>query len=150
MSPDASTLNTMLSLALKTMNSHHDYYMEIANSVETPKVKALLLVLAESEEGLIAKIKDMMVTGIVDEIDEISKIDSVPLPDDTPFDPSREDTDPRIFVCNKALRQELKAYSFFLSIAARAKSDVVSYLFEYFAYVKYQQITKIRRVCETF
>ncbi len=150
MNSERETLTTMLKLALKTMNTHHEYYSTIAESVETTAVKALLLVLAETEDELINKIHDMLATGIVEEIDEISNIGEVPVPDETPFDPSRNDTDPRIFICNKALKQEVKAYTFFLSIAVRAKSRVVSYLFEYFAYVKYQQIEKIRRVCSTF
>lgn len=150
MSSKRDTLNTILKLALNTMTTHHEYYTGIAENVETPAVKALLLVLAETEDELIGKIHDMLATGIVEEIDEISNIGEVPVPDDTLFDPSRDDTDPRIFICNRALKQEIKAYTFFLSIAVRAKSRVVSYLFEYFAYVKYQQIEKIRRVCSTF
>ncbi|MFX1606944.1 MAG: hypothetical protein ACFFDD_13705, partial [Promethearchaeota archaeon] len=122
-----------------------------AEQVQTPQVKALLLVLADSERDLIAHIRHMMVTGILDEIEITERItaDDNP-PDDSPIAPERIDSDPRIFVCNKALEQEIKGYTFYLSIAARAKTELVSRLFEYLAFVKSQQIEQIRKVCVTF
>lgn len=141
----------MLKIALTTVANHYQYYHKAAMGVETPEVKALLTVLADTESELMDKIRDMMRFGIGTELQELS--DSNLLddePDATPFDLTREESDPRIFVCNKALDHEIKGYTFFLSIAARAKSKVVSRLFEYFAYVKMVQIGRIRRICGTF
>ncbi len=93
----------------------------------------------------------MMVTGILDEIEAMGRVEvSDNPPDASFFAPERIDTDPRIFVCNKALLQEIKGYTFYLSIAARAKTELASRLFEYFAYIKSQQIEQIRNVCITF
>ena len=120
-------------------------------NVETPDVKALLMVLADVEDELMDLIGGMMATGIVDALEELEQTkDRDEIPDETPFDLTREDTDPRIFICNKALRKEVKGYTFYLAIAARAKSRPISRLFEYLANVKMLQIKKIRRACETF
>ncbi|MFW9787837.1 MAG: hypothetical protein ACFFE2_09790 [Candidatus Thorarchaeota archaeon] len=125
--------------------------MKTAEQVETPQVKALLNVLAETERDLIAHINHMIVTGILDEIEVMKRVAAADdPPDDTPISPERMDTDPRIFVCNKALEQEIKGYTFYLSIAARAKTELASRLFEYLAFVKAQQIEQIRKVCITF
>ncbi|MHA1935609.1 MAG: hypothetical protein ACW97A_10020 [Candidatus Thorarchaeota archaeon] len=151
MSVKKSPIDHMLNLALASAANHYQYYHNAAMNVETTDVKALLLVLANTEAELIDRIRDMMATGIVEEIQEVAEIDDLQdLPDGTPFDLMRNDSDPRIFVCNKALAQEIKGYTYYLSIAARAKSKVVSRLFQYFAFVKKQQIENIRRVCETF
>lgn len=129
---------------------HYEYYIETAEQVQTPKVKALLNVLADTERDLIAHIRHMMVTGILDEIEVLERVPTDGAPDDSPIAPERIDTDPRIFVCNKALEQEIKGYTFYLSLAARAKTEVASRLFEYLAFVKSQQIEQIRKVCMTF
>ncbi len=151
MAAQHDNLRQMLNLALATVSTHHKFYSQVADGVATTKVKALLLVLAEAEEALIDRIHDMMATGIVEEVSAIIEMGGLrEEPDSTPFDPSRSEIDPRIYVCNRALDQELKAYAFFLSIAARAKSEVISRLFEYFAFEKAEQIRRIRRVCETF
>ena len=144
-------INQMLKLALTTAASHYQYYHSAAMNVETPDVKALLMVLAEVEDELMDLIGGMMATGIVDALEELQQTeDRDELPDETPFDLTREDTDPRIFICNKALRKEVKGYTFYLAIAARATSRPISRLFEYLAHVKLLQIKKIRRACETF
>ena len=130
---------------------HYEYYMKTAEQVQTPKVKALLNVLAETERNLIAHINHMIVTGILDEIESMGSVEvSDDPPDDSPIAPERIDTDPRIFVCNKALDQEIKGYTFYLSLAARAKTELASRLFEYLAFIKSQQIEQIRKVCITF
>lgn len=129
---------------------HYEYYIETAEQVQTPKVKALLNVLADTERDLIAHIRHMMVTGILDEIEVLERVATDGAPDDSPIAPERIDTDPRIFVCNKALEQEIKGYTFYLSLAARAKTELASRLFEYLAFVKSQQIEHIRKVCTTF
>ncbi|MHA2047939.1 MAG: hypothetical protein ACW99G_24415 [Candidatus Thorarchaeota archaeon] len=139
-------LDPLLNMAMAMSTRHYEYYMETAENVKITQVKALLMVLAETESDLIAHIRHMMITGILDEI----RVDADDPPDDTPIAPDRIDTDPRIFVCNKALEQEVKGYTFYLSIAARAKTDLASRLFEYLAYVKSQQIEQIRDVCITF
>lgn len=147
---EKNPIRSMLTLALTTMANHYQYYDSIAAQAEIPEVKALLLILAETEGELLDRIRDMIATGIVEAVDEVAGIDEIPEPDATPFDLTRNDTDPRIFVCNKALEMELKGYTFFLTIAARAKSEVISRLFEYLAYIKVVQIERIRRVCSTF
>ena len=140
----------MLNLALATATRHFEFYHNAAMQVETPEVKALLLILADSEGKMIEEIRDMIVTGILDEIEKVSEFDpTANPPDDTPFSPERNDTDPRVFVCNKALQQEVKGYTFYLSIATRAKSEMVSRLFEYFAQIKAEQIQRIRKVCQS-
>ena len=150
MSPK-NPLETLLNLALSMSTRHYKYYDETAGSVETPQVKALLRVLADTERDLIIEIRDMMATGVLDEIEEMGRIEvSDDPPDDTPFAPDRNDTDPRVFVCNKALEQEVKGYTFYLSISARAKSELVSRVFEYLAFIKSEQIERIRKVCESF
>jgi len=144
-------LENLLKLALSMSERNQEYYDKTASSVETPKVKALLRVLADTERDLIIEIQDMIVTGVLDEIEEMGKVEvGDEPPDATPFAPERNDTDPRIFVCNKALEQEVKGYTFYLSIAARAKSELVSRVFEYLAFIKSEQIERIRNVCETF
>ncbi len=150
MSPK-NPLETLLNLALSMSTRHYEYYDETAGSVETPQVKALLRVLADTERDLIIEIRDMMATGVLDEIEEMGRVEvGDDPPDDTPFAPDRNDTDPRIFVCNKALEQEVKGYTFYLSISARAKSELVSRVFEYLAFIKSEQIERIRKVCESF
>jgi hypothetical protein len=144
-------LENLLNLALTMSTHHYEYYSETAKNVEIPKVKALLRTLADTERDLIAQIRHMMATGVLDEIEAMGKIEVAEnSPDDSPFAPDRNDTDPRIFVCNKALEQEVKGYTFYLSIAARAKSELVSRVFEYLAFIKSQQIERIRRVCKSF
>ena len=144
-------LENLLNLALKMSRKNYEYYEKTANSVETPKVKALLRVLADTERDLIIEIQDMIVTGVLNEIESMGRVEvGDDPPDDTPFAPDRNDTDPRVFVCNKALEQEMKSYTFYLSIAARAKSELVSRVFEYLAFIKSQQIERIRMVCSTF
>ena len=144
-------LDPLLNIAMAMSTRHYEYYIEAAEQAQTPKVKALLNVLADTERDLIAHIRHMMVTGILDEIEVLERVttDGTP-PDDSPIATERIDTDPRIYVCNKALEQEIKGYTFYLSLAARAKTDLVSRLFEYLAFVKSQQIEHIRKVCTTF
>lgn len=144
-------LDPLLNMAMAMSTRHFEYYSNTAKEVQNPKIKALLLVLAETESELIAHIRHMMVTGILDEIEAMGKVEVGDEPiDDSPIAPERLDTDPRIFVCNKALEQELKGYTFYLSIAARAKTELASRLFEYLAFIKSQQIERIRKVCSTF
>ncbi len=144
-------LENLLKLALSMSTRNQEYYEETAENVETPQIKALLRVLADTERDLIIEIQDMIVTGVLDEIEEMGRVEvGDDPPNDTPFAPERNDTDPRIFVCNKALEQEVKGYTFYLSIAARAKSELASRVFEYLAFIKSEQIERIRKVCETF
>jgi len=144
-------LDPLLNMAMAMSTRHYEYYSETAEQVQTPQVKALLLVLADTERDLIAHIRHMMVTGVLDEIEAMGTVDvGADPPDDSPISPERIETDPRIFICNKALEQELKGYTFYLSIAARAKTELASRLFEYLAFVKSQQIEQIRKVCVTF
>jgi hypothetical protein len=143
-------LDPLLNMAMAMSTRHYEYYSETAEKVQTPKVKALLNVLAETESDLIAHIRHMMITGILDEIEVMERVDGGAPPDDSPISPERIDSDPRIFVCNKALEQEIKGYTFYLSIAARAKTELASRLFEYLAFVKSKQIEQIRNVCITF
>ena len=144
-------LDPFMRLALSMANRHFDYYSNTAKQVVNPKIKALLLVLAETEEELIGQIRHMMATGILDEIEEMGRVDpDDDPPDESPIFPERIETDPRIYVCNKALEQEVKGYGFYLSMATRAKSELVSRLFEYLAFIKAQQIDKIRNVCGSF
>lgn len=148
----------MLKIALTTSANHYDFYLKAANAVETTQVKALLMVLAETEGDLIDRIRLMMATGILDQIEEVSSNtfamkDPNPTPfgmDRTPFAASNPDTDPRLFVCNRALEMEFKGFSFYSSISNRAKSAMMKKLYEYFAYIKSEQIEKIRKLCETF
>ncbi len=143
-------LDPLLNMAMAMSTRHYEYYMEAAENIETPQIKALLLVLAETESDLIAHIRHMMVTGILDEIEVMDRVDTDDPPDDSPIAPERMENDPRIFVCNKALEQEVKGYTFYLSIAARAKTELTSRLFEYLAFIKSKQIEQIRNVCITF
>jgi len=144
-------LQHLLNLALSMSTRHFEYYDNTAKNVETPQVKALLRVLADTERDLIAQIRHMMATGVLDEVEAMGKVQVADAPpDDSPFAPERNDTDPRIFVCNKALELEVKGYTFYLSISARAKSELVSRVFEYLTFIKSQQIERIRKVCKSF
>ena len=148
---DSESLEPMLKLALVTAKSQHKFFTSTANKVKMPEAKALLLVLAESEFDLVGKIQHMIATGILDELEELNKArDRNEMPDSEPFDPSREETDPRIFICNKALDKSISSYKLYLTLATRSKSEVVSRLFEYLAYLKMKQIERLRRVCETY
>ena len=148
----------MLRVALTISANHYDFYLKAANVVETPKVKALLMVLADTEGDLIDRIRRMMSTGILDAVEVAAKDtfsigDPDPTPfgmDRTPFAQSNPDTDPRFFICNRALEMEFKGFTFYNSISSRAKSIMMKRLYEYLAYIKSQQIEKIRKVCETF
>jgi len=110
----------MLKVALTTSANHYDFYLKAANIATTPQVKALLMVLAETEGELIDRIRLMMTTGILEQIEEVVKEgfktgDPDPTPfgmDRTPFARSNPETDPRLFVCNRALEMEFKGFSF--------------------------------------
>ncbi len=148
----------MLKVALTTSANHYDFYLKAANAVKTTQVKALLMVLADTEGELMERIRLMMTTGILDQIEEVasesfSTAEPNPTPfgmDRTPFAVSNPDTDPRLFVCNRALEMEFKGFSFFSSISSRAKSELMKRLYAYFAHIKSEQIEKIRKLCETF
>ncbi|MFW9787838.1 MAG: hypothetical protein ACFFE2_09785 [Candidatus Thorarchaeota archaeon] len=143
---------------MTTTANQYDFYLKAANAAETPQVKALLMVLAETEGELIERIRLMMTTGILDVVEEVAKEDFSyddpdPTPfgmDRTPFSESNIDTDPRLYVCNKALEKEFSGYTFYKSISSRAKSELIRRVFEYLAFIKSQQIGRIRRVCITF
>ena len=92
MSPK-NPLQNLLNLALSMSSRHFEYYDETADSVETPQVQALLRVLADTERDLIAQIRHMMATGVLDEIEAMGKVEvSERPPNDTPFAPDRNDT----------------------------------------------------------
>ena len=119
-------VSIMLKLAHTTTANHFQYYHNAALNVETPEVKALLMVLADTEAELMDQLKSMMIRGIIAELEVLSEApDRYETPDEMPFDLTREEIDPRIFVCNRALEKELKGYTFFLAIAARAKSKEI-------------------------
>lgn len=155
---ERSSVQSMLKVALTTSANHYDFYLKAANAVETTQVKALLMVLADTEGELMDRIRLMMTTGILDQIEEVAsesfstvEPDSTPFGmDRTPFAVSNPDTDPRLFACNRALEMEFKGFSFFSSISSRVKSELMKRLYEYFAHIKAEQIEKIRKVCETF
>ncbi len=155
---DATSHQQMLKLALTTSANHYSFYLRAADAAEMVEVKALLMVLAETEGELVERIRLMMTTGILDVIEEVAKEtfsyqEPDPTPfgyDRTPFASSNPDTDPRLYVCNKALEMEFSGYTFYRSIGSRAKSEVIRRLFEYFAFIKSEQIEKIRKVCVTF
>ena len=144
-------LRPMLKLALSTARSQHELFVSLSETAKMPEVKSLLAYLMESESWMIDKLQHMMITGIVDELEELSSLgDRDAIPDSTPFDPTREKTDPRIFVCNKVLSGSIKTYTLYLRLATRAKSELVSGLFEYLAYMKRQQIYELRRACSRY
>jgi len=148
---DINPLNAMLKLALATAKSQHKFFLRTAENSTVTDVKALLMVLAESEADMMKKIRHMMVTGILDELQELAAAkDRDETPDATPFDPSRAETDPRIFVCNMALEKNIRTYTFFLTMATKTKSEVVSTLFEYLALLEMRQIGEMRRICKTY
>jgi len=141
-------LRPMLKLALSTAMSELELFLSLSETAEMLEVKTLLGYLVESESWLIEKLRHMMITGIVDELEELSSLDDRDaIPDSTPFAPTRVENDPRIFVCNKVLSESIKTYTLYLRLATRAKSDLVSGLFEYLAYLKRQQIYQLRRAC---
>ena len=156
--PEKSSVQSMLNLALTASANHYDFYLKAANAVTTPRVKALLMVLAETEGDLMDRIRLMMTTGILNQIEEVASAsfltkdpDATPFGmDRTPFAVSNPDTDPRLYVCNRALEMEFKGFSFFNSISSRANYELIKRLYEYFAHIKAEQIEKIRKVCETF
>ena len=151
MSEDKNPLDEMIGLAITLTTSSERYYRNAAASAEMPEVKALLAVLADSEAELITQLHHMNLSGIVDELEELENAhDRDEIPDETPFDPSRQATDPRIFVCNTSLKKEIKGYTFFLTLAARSSTTLVSRLFEYMAHLKMLQVKRIRKVCSTF
>ena len=155
---EATSHQHLLKLALTTSANHYDFYLKAANAAETPQVKALLMVLAETEGELIERIRLMMTTGILDVVEEVAKgtftyDDPDPTPfgmDRTPFAESNIDTDPRLYVCNRALEKEFSGFTFYKSISSRAKSELIRRVFDYLASIKSQQIIRIRKVCVTF
>ncbi len=148
---EVNPLNAMLKLALATAKSQHKFLLRTVENSTMTEVKALLTVLGESEEQMIKKLQHMMITGILDEVQELaSAMDRNETPDAAPFDPSRTDSDPRIFICNMTLEKSIKTYTFYLTMATKAKSEVVSTLFEYLALLEMRQIKELRRICSTF
>jgi rubrerythrin len=139
----------MLNVALATSLNQLQFYQNASSTVQTEEMKELLLFLAKSEEAIIDKIESMMFRGIVDAVEE-ARTAEVEEPNQTPFDLVRAEVDPRLFVCNKALEIAMSAYTFYLSIAARARSPVISRLFQYLVYTKGEQMKMIRSVCESF
>ncbi|MFX1367113.1 MAG: hypothetical protein ACFFAY_00725 [Promethearchaeota archaeon] len=153
MSDAKDPVKHMLNLALATALNDLQYYTDELEKTKIPEVQALLLVLQESEEELIAKIEDMMVTGVISAIDEAKKISGKwDSPSDEPFDFSSPFGSTlqfqRVSVCNQVLERGLRSHLFYLSISARAKSKVVSVVFEYIAYMKAQHLLRLRKVCE--
>ena len=155
---ETTSHQNLLKMALTTTANQYDFYLKAANAAETPQVKALLMVLAETEGELIERIRLMMTTGILDVVEEVVKEDfsyETPNPtpfgmDRTPFAESNIDTDPRLYVCNRALEKEFSGFTFYKSISSRAKSELIRRVFEYLAFIKSQQIERIRKVCITF
>ncbi|NHI89986.1 MAG: hypothetical protein EAX87_10715 [Candidatus Thorarchaeota archaeon] len=155
---EATPHQHLLKLALTTTANQYDFYLKAANAAETPQVKALLMVLADTEGELIERIRLMMTTGILDVVEEVAKEnftyedpDATPFGlDRTPFSESNIDTDPRLYVCNRALEMEFEGFTFYKSISSRAKSELIRRVFDYLAYIKSRQIERIRRVCVTF
>ncbi|TFG06379.1 hypothetical protein EU522_01680 [Candidatus Thorarchaeota archaeon] len=155
MSDAKDPVKHMLNLALATALNDLQYYADEFEKTKIPEVQALLLVLQESEEELIAKIEDMMFTGVISAIEEAQAIHGkwAP-PNNEPFD----FTSPfgstlqfqRVTVCNQVLERGLKSHRFYLSISSRAKSKVVGIVFEYLAYLKIQHLERLRKVCESF
>ena len=155
---EATSHQHLLKLALTTTANQYDFYLKAAKAAVTPQVKALLMVLAETEGELMERIRLMMTTGILDVVEEVAKDtfsyeEPDPTPfgmDRTPFAASNPDTDPRLYVCNRALEKEFSGFTFYKSISSRAKSEVIHRVFDYLAYIKSEQIRRIRRVCSTF
>jgi rubrerythrin len=146
---DTDPTSPMLKLALSTARSQYEFFLNTAEGATVDEVKALLMHLAESESKMIDKIQHMMVTGIVDEIEELNDTEGE-VPDSTPFDPSRAETDPRIYVCNQVLEKSVKTCTLYLKLATRAKSEVISRLFEYLAHLEKRQIDELRKICERY
>ena len=145
----------MLNLALATALNDLQFYLDEEAARKAPEVKALLKVLAESEETMIAAIEGMMIGGVTTAMEEVLELrDSMIPPNENPFEfgsafsPSLQFE--RWSLCNGALESGLKAYRYYVSIATRAKSKVVSRLFEYLSYLKGRHIERLRRVCESF
>lgn len=143
-------LKPMLKLALNAAKSQHEFLLNLANNAKMVEVKTLLYNLAESESRAVEKIVHMMATGILDEIETLTEADSGSIPDSTPISPSRNTTDPRIFICNEVLEKSIKTYTLYLRLSTRSKSELVSRLFEYLANEEKQQITELRSICEQY
>ncbi|MHA2040540.1 MAG: hypothetical protein ACW975_01645 [Candidatus Thorarchaeota archaeon] len=139
----------MLKIALSTAKSQYEFFLKTAEESEMEEVKALLMHLAESESRMIDKIQHMMITGIVDELAELNSSDDS-VPDSTPFDLTRAQSDPRIFVCNQVLEKSIKTYTLYLRLATRSKSAVISQLFEYLAQLEKRQIDELREICKCY
>ncbi|MFW9846254.1 MAG: hypothetical protein ACFFD6_05880 [Candidatus Thorarchaeota archaeon] len=155
MSDRKDPIRHMLNLALATALNDLAFYQRELERTAIPEVKALLLVLEESEEDLIEKIEHMMVAGVIGAVDDSKERkanwespNEDPFEFASPFSASIQFQ--RWSVCNDTLQRSLKSYGFYLSIAGRAKSEVVSALFEYLAYLKSQHIKRLRKVCDSF
>ena len=145
----------MLNLALATALNDLQFYLDEEAARTAPEVKALLKVLAESEETLIATIESMIISGVTTAMEEVLRLrDSATPPNEDPFEFGSSFSPGLQFerwsLCNGSLERCLKAYHFYVSISTRAKSQVVSRLFEYIAYLKGGHIERLRRVCESF
>lgn len=155
MTTNKDPVKHLLNLALATAMNDLQFYQDVFEKTQSPEAKALLLVLQESEEALISAIEEMMVSGIFSAIEEArkKKYSMVP-PDKSPFDFASPFSTGLQFdrwsICNSTLERGVKAYTFYLSIAARAKSEMVSLLFQYIAYLKARHIKRLRKVCESF
>ena len=155
MSEKKDPVRHMLNLALATSLNDLDYYQRELEKATVPEVRALLIVLEESEENLIERIEHMMVAGPLEGVENSrERKANWESPNEDLFEfasPFAESVQfQRWSICNDTLQRCLKAYGFYLSIANRAKSEVVSALFEYLAFLKSNHIKRLRKVCESF
>ncbi len=155
MSARKDPVRHMLNLALATALNDLAYYQRELEKATMPEIRALLMVLEESEEDLIERIEHMMVAGPLEGVENSrNRKSNWEPPNEDPF----EFASPfaasiqfqRWSICNETLQRSLKAYGFYLSISTRAKSEVISALFEYLAYLKSQHIKRLRKVCDSF
>jgi hypothetical protein len=155
MSVSKDPVRHMLNLALATALNDLDHYQRALENATMPEVRALLMVLEESEENLIERIEHMMVAGPLEGVENSKeRRANWESPNEdlfefaSPFAASVQFQ--RWSICNDTLQRSLKAYGFYLSIATRAKSEVVSAVFEYLAFLKSQHIKRLRNVCDSF
>ncbi|MEM2141882.1 MAG: hypothetical protein QXS20_03455 [Candidatus Thorarchaeota archaeon] len=141
------SLISVLRLALSESRALEREMVRTAETVDSPRLKALLLVFAESESKTADRIAHMIATGVVDELEElVEKRGQMPQVVTEPF-PDEDGKDPRKAVCNQVLSRQLRAYSLYLRMSRMARSELIRNIFEYLAYLKAVQLSKLRRVC---
>ncbi|NWF95823.1 MAG: hypothetical protein HXY34_06740 [Candidatus Thorarchaeota archaeon] len=142
--PVQNPLTPLLRLALQTAKTQYESYIDAMSKIENGELRSLYQRLAESEAAIVAKIQHMMITGVLDEIEELeSWKDELFTPDLNFSNRGREEADSRADICDRVLQRSISSCSLYMQMASRANSELLSRVCKYLAYLKMWQIAEL-------